>query len=113
MKNFGFSGVQFIPGVGYVEVGEAPMERGASRGTAPASLGDDSAVMMISGLGRLGNAPVLDARAANMVRASGRAQPVSSSMTILGISLPTWVWLLIGAGVVGAGWYFFGRKGKS
>lgn len=105
MSNF-FSGVQFIPGVGHVEVG----------GTAP--LGDDASVMMISGLSAspAGATQYDDHRNIEVDPVTGNQTVIQNPMmvgtlgrkvTLLGIELPVWAWILIGLGLLGAGWVFF------
>lgn len=97
-----FQGVSYIPGVGHVE-----------GGAISGPLGDEHAVMMISGLGEADPAkggvethgqPTMAAPAVDLLTAIRRPTKV------FGIELPLWLWLLILAGVVGAGYVFFYRK---
>lgn len=93
--------LQHVPGLGYVSAG----------GSGP--LGDEAAVMMISGVGEgEGGDPRQRASAASIDRG---AQTLRSILTqpvqIGGLTQPLWVWLLAATGIVGAaGWYFFLKK---
>lgn len=94
---------QLFPGVqqtalGYVEVPSSPGAVGA--------LGDEAAVMMISGLG-LAPIPTEEPPAWTKIQAPlGLGQRV----TLLGVELPMWVWMALGLGLLGAGWFFFNRR---
>ena len=87
-----FGNVQFVPGLGYVE------------GQQTSALGDESSVMMISGLGQEGvqthSQPTL---------APGPLAFLQKPLTLLGITLPIWQWVMIALGLVGAGYAFLGK----
>lgn len=100
-----FSGVQFVPGVGYVDVGSAPA----------APLGDDASVMMISGLGSEARQVSVDPVTGKGTLTAGQPMTVVTSalqkrVVFLGIDLPLWAWVLIGLGLLGAGWAFFRNR---
>ena len=105
----------------YVQVGSGVS--GASGG-----LGDEAAVMMISGLG-MGSVPNPEVVGGDdqgqCFNAAGKVVPctieegaastgimgaLQKPIKLIGLSLPLWAWLLIAAGVVTAGWYFLGRR---
>lgn len=99
--NSGFGNVQHIPGVGFVE---APARKGALAG--------EPDVMMISGLGA-DEPTTASMQNGKIVATSGTfslGAALGAKVKVLGIELPLWAWVLIGAGVLGAGWVFFGRK---
>ena len=108
MKYFG--DLQYVQGFGYVQ----------SPPNAAAALGDDASVMMISGLDAspAGAQQYADQRQVGVDEKTGKVLSVttfvppmlSKPYTVFGIELPLWAWLLIAAGVLGAGWIFF--KGK-
>lgn len=99
-------GVQNVPGLGYVQAG-----------VSGGALGDEAAVMMISGVGAAD-----DQRQVAVNPATGAVQRIAGAglglvaaltqpVTFIGVTLPLWLWLAIlisGVGV--AGWYFFMRK---
>lgn len=101
-------GAVHVPGFGYVQ--------GQGLGNA-GQLGDDASVMMISGLGA-GD----DQRQVAVDPATGKVQSVTGAgfslqaaltqpVTIGGMTLPLWGWLLVLTGVVGvAGYMFFFKK---
>lgn len=101
-----FGGVSQLADGSYVQAGS-----GVGR------LGDDGAVMMISGVG---SAPqVATSRSDAGTPRQGVFQlPDLSSLLAAKVrigtyDIPVWVVILAAAGVVGvAGWYFFIRKGK-
>ncbi|MFA6168578.1 MAG: hypothetical protein WC700_18275 [Gemmatimonadaceae bacterium] len=78
-------GISQVPGVGYVE------QLGA--------LGDDSSVMMISGLGA---DPVVPEQ-----RIIGQTKSVLVDMQKWYQAVPWWVWLLVAIGAISAGAYLF------
>ena len=98
-----FGSVQFVPGVGYIQ------------GGAGAALGDDSSVMMISGLGVEEKPKMSQSYSGSSVKPlpgfADLTATLKSSFRIFGIALPLWFWLLLGAGTIGAG-VFFWKKGK-
>lgn len=80
---------QYIPGLGYVEAGNPSAGVGA--------LGDDSSVMMISGLGGVGEAPIIGQSA------SGTPVLIRKWYE----AVPWWVWVLVAIGALSAGAYLF------
>ena len=94
--------VQFVPGLGYVN---APNGSGAG-------LGDDAAVMMVSGVDGLGaGAPQRGSSTAISIGTSSLMTALKQNVTIGGITQPLWVWLLVAGGAAGvAGWWFWLRK---
>lgn len=123
MKSY-FNGVQFVPGLGYVQ-GGTPRAGG---------LGDDGAVMMISGLGTTVNPPGVsggnrtpftppstDGLAPGTVGRnysqsySGATTPpvggIQQPITLFNVTLPLWAWLAIAAVLGGTGGYYLrGRQ---
>ena len=99
--NSPFGSTQFIPGLGYVE--------GGVSGTGP--LHGEADVMMISGLGADGPATVSTRSDTGQVMATSGSFKLGTALSVkvrvLGIELPLWAWVLIGAGALGAGWVFF------
>ena len=102
--DFGFGNVQFVPGVGFVQ---------ANGGAAPVgALGDESAVMMISGLGDTARPTGQTASISVIAGSFDRLKmSLSEKYKFFGIELPMWMWLLIASGVVGAG-VFWLKKSK-
>lgn len=81
-------GTQFVPGIGHVEAGNPSAGVGA--------LGDDSSIMMISGLGAV-EAPII-------------GQSASGTPVLLRKwyeAVPWWVWVLVAIGAISAGAYLF------
>ncbi len=105
---YGFGNVEFIKGVGFVQA-----NGGASNGGV-AALGDESSVMMISGLGADQQTGVSYSGAATrpVPGLSDIKQALSNPYKVFGIELPLWAWLLIAAGALGAGAIFFNKKYK-
>lgn len=112
-----FSNLQFIPGVGYVQ--------GTTSQRTASHLGDESAVMMISGLGAMprdSNAPPegvsvsTDGLQPGTIGRSYQqsysgastppAGPLQQPITLFNVTLPLWAWLSIAAVLGGAGGYF-------
>lgn len=114
-----FGGMQYVPGLGYVEGGTP----------APRPLGDDGSVMMISGLGTTVNPPgVVGGNQSgfspdnpNQWIQGSRLPPVGQSysgastppvgglqqpITIFSVTLPLWAWLAIAAVLGGTGGYY-------
>lgn len=103
-----FGNLQFVQGVGYVE-----KPCGCQGPGCDGSLGDENAVMMISGLGSDPNFVAQQPPVA--VKESPLRKAVSwltQSQGVFGIQLPLWVWILIAAGVLGAGFAFFRSRQK-
>lgn len=111
-----FPGVQNVPGVGFVNTGTLPYS-----GAHPkdGTLGDESAVMMISGLG------ADDAHGTTKSNIDAAGNPIAQALyqlpdvgTLLrakvrvgAYEVPVWVLLLVLASGMGlAGWYFFKKK---
>jgi len=114
-----FGGMQHVPGLGYVQ---SPGAHGA--------LGDESAVMMISGLGSSATIPGVtedkgyrDANGnwvPNIVPVARPPSPASlkpamdaqlkQSVTLFNVTLPLWAWLIIAAALGGAGGYYLGGR---
>ena len=84
-------GTQFIPGVGHVEAGNPSAGVGA--------LGDDSSIMMISGLGSVG--------AIDPNRPTGQTKSIMVDIQKWWTMVPWWVWVLIAIGALSAGAYLF------
>jgi len=109
-----FGNVQHVPGMGFVQLG-AP---GAPSGGGP--LGDDAAVMMISGIGGGGRLGADVATSAEVDTPTGSDTIITtfnlgglltSTVDVAGIKVPVWLFMLVAAGAIGfAGWYFFFRK---
>lgn len=110
-----FPGVQNVPGVGFVNTGTLPYS-GANPKTG---LGDDAAVMMISGLG------ADDAHGTTKSNIDAAGNPIAQALYQLpdvgallrakvrvgAYEVPVWVLLLAALGGMGlAGWYFWGKK---
>lgn len=111
MKNNFFGNVQFVPGVGFIE----QRLRGDDDGRA--SLGDESAVMMISGVpSGLGSQAVVDDKGQPANPLTGKSLAVenffSKKVSVFGIEAPMWLWILLAAGIIGAGYFFFYRNKK-
>lgn len=81
---------QFVPGVGHVEVGNP------SAGALGQHLGDDSSIMMISGLGGLGEE-----------REVGQTRSIMVDAKKWWDAVPWWVWVLVALGALSAGAYLF------
>mgnify|MGYP001617398505 FL=1 len=103
-----FSGTQFVPGLGWVESGSAV-------GSAP--LSGEADVMMISGLGNGAHGAPTTASVRSdtgkIVATTGTfslGAALGQKVKLLGIELPLWAWVLIAAGVLGAGFVFFKMK---
>ena len=103
------TGVQYVPGLGYV--GPQVPKNGVG------ALGDDASVMMISGVG------AADDQRNYVVDEQGKVQSVTGAgfkltvalkqpVTIGSVTLPLWAWLLVGAGVLSVGAYFLLFKKK-
>lgn len=111
-----FGNVQFIPGLGYVEAdGQSPAPRGTAARAAGA-LGDESAVMMISGLGRLGDTvgqskSDVGEGGSSLTRYFGQRRP--GYIVAFGIELPWWAWALMAIGAVSSGWFVMQKLKKS
>ena len=102
--NFGFGNVEFVSGVGFVQ---------ANGGTSPVgSLGDESAVMMINGLGEA--RPTGQTQSISVISGSfDRLKMVAAEKyKFFGIELPLWMWLLVASGAVGAGYILFRKYVK-
>lgn len=98
-----FGSVQFIPGLGYIE-GGTPGVRG---------LGDDSSVMMISGL----NAAAAEQPASTALAATAGAQvtpsfgeQLSQPVTLFNVTLPVWGWLVLALALGGVGGFAVAKK---
>lgn len=108
---FSGSGVHWVPGVGWLGTGQSA---GPLAGPQGGALGDDASVMMISGLGApMGDVPVAAPPPADGVTAAPPPTPglpltvvLGQPVTIAGVTLPLWVWLLVAAGGVGVAGYF-------
>ncbi|TAL42433.1 MAG: hypothetical protein EPN91_08620 [Salinibacterium sp.] len=98
------NGISWVPGLGYVSGAQA---NGGGR------LGDDAAVMMISGTGQMGSegrqvavnpqtGVVESVKGAGFTLRAALTQPVRIGT----LELPLWAWLLIGAGVLSLGAYY-------
>lgn len=99
--NNAFGNVRHVPGVGFVET------------PSSGKLAGEPDVMMISGLGAEGEPTTASMQNGKIVATSGTfslGAALGAKVKVLGIELPLWAWVLIGAGVLGAGWVFFGRK---
>ncbi len=97
-----FGGTHHVPGLGYVS---------GTGADAHGALGDEAAVMMVSGLGDETDfgTKVTDG-AARMVGAR-LTDALKAPVTIGVVTQPLWVWLVLALGGVGiAGWFFFKRK---
>lgn len=104
------AGIQWVPGLGYVSSGQQLAGGG--------KLGDDAAVMMISGTGQMGS----DSRNVTVNKETGVVEKVTGAgfslkaaltqpVRIGSLELPLWAWLLIGAGVLSvAGYYMLFKK---
>jgi len=103
-----FGNMQFVPGVGYVQSPSA--QRAAS------SLGDDGAVMMISGLGSSAQLTpemqeearrrTLTAQTSYSGATIAPTGPMQQPITLFNVTLPLWAWLAIAAVLGGAGGYY-------
>lgn len=114
-----FPGTQNIPGVGYISipyVGAHPRDDKAVNG-----LGDESAVMMISGIGasgdRASSTSNQDASGNFVAQALLQIPSISdllkAKVRIGTYEIPVWALALIVASGLGiAGWYFFQGKKK-
>lgn len=118
-----FGGMQYVPGLGYVQ---------GQGGVARTGLGDESAVMMISGLGNecvkrpdgsmdCGEpyGPMPGKTVTRVVPSSpGALKPASADLTaqltapltLFNVTLPVWVWLVLAAALGGAGGYYLGGR---
>ncbi len=90
--------LQHVPGVGYVNATQG--------GTAAVNgLGDEAAVMMISGVDERVQSASVDV--ATFTLSKLLTQPVK----IGPVTQPLWVWLLAACGAAGfAGWWFFAKR---
>jgi len=95
-------GISQVPGVGYVEA--APL----------GALGDDSAVMMISGLGADAAATAIPPSPGpgykwdgSTWRATGQTQSILMDVQKWYAAVPWWVWMLVAIGALSAGAYLF------
>lgn len=97
------TGIQYVPGLGYV---------GPQAPNALGKLGDADAVMMINGIGSAD-----DQRQVAIDPATGGVQAVTGAgftlkaaltqpVTILGVTLPMWAWVLVAGGVLSIGAYY-------
>jgi hypothetical protein len=96
---------------------------------APRGLGDDGSVMMISGLGQVGQ--LIDGSGGPLVQEAKRRiesarptgapppssvppfpspNPLTMTVKLFNLELPLWVWLLLAALLGGAGGYYLGRR---
>ena len=112
MRDFGFGNLQFVPGLGYVQPGTQAQSRQARSN----GLGDDSAVMMISGLNDAGagpdalNAPVPQVLNLRPGITAGPLDALKTPISLFNVTLPLWAWLAIAALLGGAGGYWQGKK---
>lgn len=95
--NHFFPGLQHVAGVGYIQTNGQPI------GGPAASFGDESAVMMIHGLGAE-QAPAVAQPAVDLLTA------LKTPIRIGAIELPLWTWLLLAMSVGGGIGYFVGRR---
>lgn len=93
-----FPGLQHVAGVGFIQTGGNPIGGPAS------SFGDESAVMMISGLGADASQAAPAPVAVDLLTA------LKTPIRIGAIELPLWTWLLLAMSVGGGVGYFVGRK---
>lgn len=95
---------QFVPGVGHVEAGNPSAGVGA--------LGDDSSIMMISGLGAVSDPNEgkpgyrLDSNTGTW-RATGQTHSIMVDIQKWWTMVPWYVWVLIAIGALSAGAYLF------
>lgn len=99
-------GATYVPGLGYVQ--GLPAAPGA--GGQVGALGDDASVMMISGLGDTPAQPTPQASAQPTIGSSNITDALTQPVTLGSITLPLWVWLLVGGGALGAAAYLLLKK---
>lgn len=107
MNTFGFGGLQYVPGLGYVQSPAGDSAASAcptgNCGGTP-RFGDEGAVMMISGLGAQPGDPLQAAMPPPKNAPAPLLMDVlSHRVTLFNVELPFWAWLAIAALLGGAG----------